>query len=77
MAPLYLQHLLNDYNPVRQLRSSSKQLFLPYNVSTKSYGYRAFQHAVPQLWNKLPENIKECTTVDSFKSMLKSHLFKI
>lgn len=77
LAPLYLQQLLNEYHPIRQLRSSSRQLFVPLTVSTISYGHRAFQYAVPQLWNKLPINIKECSSLDMFKPLLKSYLFQM
>ena len=69
LAPLYLQQLLNEYHPIRQLRSSSRQLFVPLTVSTISYGHRAFQYAVPQLWNKLPINIKECSSLLIYSSL--------
>ena len=75
LAPLYLQDLLQEYQPSRQLRSSSKHLLTPFTVVTKSYGHRSFQYSIPHLWNQLPSNIKECSSLDQFKSLLKSHLF--
>ena len=75
LAPHYLQQLLQEYHPSRLLRSSTKQLLLtPHNVVTKSYGQRSFQYSIPHLWNQLPDDIRECSSLDQFKSLLKSHL---
>ena len=30
----------------------------------------------PRLWNELPEDIKQAKSVDTFKGLLKTHLFK-
>ena len=75
LAPHYLQQLLQEYQPSRLLRSSTKQLLTPHNVVTKSYGQRSFQYSIPHLWNQLPDDIRECSSLDQFKSLLKSHLF--
>ena len=40
-----------------------------------TWGTRAFAHAGPTLWNNLPSVIKHCSSSDSFKSGLKTHLF--
>ena len=42
---------------------------------TKFYGQRSFQYASPRLWNSLPNNLKDCATLEQFKSQLKTHLF--
>ena len=44
-------------------------------VVTKSYGARSFQVAAPELWNSLPEFVKEAVTPAQFKNRLKTHLF--
>ena len=75
LAPHYLQQLLQEYQPSRLLRSSTNQLSKPQNVVTKAYGQRSFQFLIPHLWNQLPSNIRECSSLDQFKSLLKSHLF--
>ena len=41
-----------------------------------SYGGRAFSFAAPKLWNSIPEEFKKAKTVDSFKTKLKTFLFK-
>ena len=40
------------------------------------YGERSFQKVGSKLWNELPFEIKNCTTLDSFKVYLKTFLFK-
>ena len=42
----------------------------------KSYGYRAFAVSAPELWNKLPDDIRSCDNLNIFKRKLKTHLFK-
>ena len=44
-------------------------------VSTLSYGHRSFRKASADLWNKLPQHIKYCQTINQFKTSLKTHLF--
>ena len=38
---------------------------------------RSFCKASAELWNRLPLNVKNCQTVNLFKTSLKTHLFKI
>jgi hypothetical protein len=40
------------------------------------YGDRAFMKAAPVLWNSLPLDVKCAKTLDSFKIVLKTHLYK-
>ena len=40
------------------------------------YGERSFQKVGPKLWNELPQEIKNCMSLDSFKVYLKTFLFK-
>ena len=37
---------------------------------------RAFSHAAPVTWNKLPLFIRQSTTVETFKKLLKTELFR-
>ena len=43
----------------------------------KSYGDCAFGVAAPTLWNRLPANIRNVLSLEKFKSLLKTHLFKV
>ena len=55
LAPQYIQDLINDYTPQRNLRSGSKCLLETPNYNLESYGKRAFSvaHACGTLfqWN--------------------------
>ena len=45
---------------------------------TQKYaGHRAFPVAAPQLWNNLPIYIRRAPKVDTFKTLVKTYLFKI
>ena len=62
----------------RVLRSSSTA-HLEFNtgpIPRTRYGKRAFSIAAPPLWNNLPVHIRASTTLDSFKTELKTHLFR-
>ena len=77
LAPDYLASLLTFYKPVRTLRSSrSNNLSVPRS-RTSTYGDRTFACVSPRLWNQLPDFIRYSETLDSFKTRLKTHLFKI
>ena len=78
LAPSYLRELLTLYKPSRTLRSSSDKLKLeavPYNL--KTYGYRSYSIHAPILWNSLPMYIRSADSVSTFKSRLKTYLFKL
>ena len=40
----------------------------------KTYGDRAFSAAAPRLWNQLPPELRSVTSVDQFRSQLKTYL---
>ena len=76
-APLYLSQLIKPYQPSRSLRSADQFLIQKGKPRTKTYGDRAFQNCAPLLWNTLPLSIRSHETVDSFKSAIKTYLFKV
>ncbi|XP_067021901.1 uncharacterized protein [Acropora muricata] len=77
LSPVYLQELISKYSPSRKLRSSDAMLLERHSYNLKTYGSRAFRVAAPELWNKLPREIKLCDDIDSFKKKLKTYLFNI
>lgn len=77
MAPGYLSELVHSYVPSRSLRSSSKALLKIPSHKTESYGARAFSIIAPQLWNELPQNIRQAQSINHFKNSAKTHLFNI
>ncbi|KAK0152032.1 hypothetical protein N1851_006603 [Merluccius polli] len=76
-APPYLSNLLRPYIPPRSLRSSSAALLSTPSFSLTSLGARAFSCSALRLWNSLPLHICTLDSIDTFKSHLKTHLFKL
>ena len=75
-SPIYIQDLIRRYTTSRTLRSSSDTFRLCHvSHNLKSYGSRAFAVSAPELWNKLPIDIRNCDNLNVFKRKLKTHLF--
>ena len=75
-APVYLRELLKPYSTGRNFRSEGKNLLAIPRTSTAA-GDKAFSVAAPKLWNTLPLNIRDCTSLLTFKNNLKTYLFTI
>ena len=45
-------------------------------VKYKTFTARTFSHAAATLRNELPKNFRESKTLDKFKELLKTHLYK-
>ena len=77
-GPEYIRDLLSFHTPSRTLRSSSDTLLLQLpRTKLKTYGDKSFSVLVPAEWNKLPISIRSSLSLFSFKSMLKTHFFKL
>ena len=76
LGPLHLSELLRPHIPTRNLRSSKKKLLIVPKCNLKTYGCRAFSHRAPTLWNALPDDIRQVELLETFKSKLKTHLFR-
>ena len=76
LSPTYLSDLLTVRQSTYNTRSSS-QAILHTPRMYKSVGDQAFSAFAPKLWNNLPINLKQCTSLNSFKKLLKLHLFKV
>jgi hypothetical protein len=77
LAPVYLADLLKTYVPSRPLRSVQQHKLVQPKSRLTKFGDRAFSICAPRLWNRLPCEIKEAGSVDIFKGLLKTHLFKL
>ena len=76
MAPCYLCDLLQVHVPLRSLRSGDQNLLtVPFTTSSITIN-RAFSVAGPRLWNNLPYAIRSSSSLNVFKSNLKTHLFR-
>ena len=74
-APVYLQEIIQSYKPKRNLHSNSQNLLNQIRVRTKLFGDRAFAKAAPELWNSLPQSLRDITSLDQSKLRLKTFLF--
>ena len=74
-APKYLCELISIKKPSRSLRSNTSIVLHRKKANTVTYGQRSFHHAAPELWNQLPSHVKNATSLQQFKSLLKAHLF--
>ena len=79
MAPAYTSDLINVRKHARySLRSNSGIILLhPAEKMKKSFGDRSFSVAAPTLFNALPESLRNIDSILTFKSCLKTHLFKL
>jgi exonuclease III len=75
-APTYISDLLHVSKKTRTLRSNNQLLLDVPKCRLATYGYRSFSYAAPLLWNALPEDCRRATSVELFKSLLKTNLFK-
>ena len=74
-SPTYIHELITRYVPSRSLRLSSTLSLNPVSFNLKTYGSRAFSVLAPELWNKLPDDIRSCENLRLFKHKLKTYLF--
>ena len=74
-APIYISELITRHKP-RSLRIPSDNLLQERSSRMVNYGDRRFAVCAPRLWNSLPLQIRNSTTIRHFKSQLKTHLFK-
>ena len=79
VAPQYLLDLIKIKESSRyQLRSYRGILLMDNTYRTKkTLGDRAFENAAPKVWNRLPIEIRQCQSLNIFKVLLKTHLFKL
>ena len=74
-APSYLSSLLSHYAPSRHLRSSDRHLLSVPRIRT-SIGSKGFRYSGPLFWNNLPDSLRSIDTFSSFRSHLKTCLFR-
>ena len=75
-GPAYLSELLHVYTLSHTLRSSSDTRILKIQqYKRKSHGFGAFSCLGPHIWNSLPQDLRHCSTLSSFKAKLKTFLF--
>ena len=70
-APIYISELVR-YSNLSGSRNPSLQTYM----SKSCMGDRAFISCAATLWNKLPPDVKCSSSLASFKTRLKTHLFE-
>ena len=78
LAPEYITSLLSPANSLNCLRSADDESLLHIDFTySRRMGDRAFSVYAPKMWNALPKDIRESTSLNTFKSKLKTYLFNI
>lgn len=78
-APDYLNKLrsvgaASKYN----LKSNDELLLSPPKLKTlKTLGDLAFVSATPKLWSSLPNESRNAKSVEHFKKLVKTHIFRV
>ena len=73
--PVYLHETLSIPSHSIFTRSSQSRA-LSKHVTHTNAGSRAFSVAAPKLWNLLPPSIRTAPSIPTFRSRLKTHLFR-
>ena len=75
-VPLNLSELLHLYSPFcSPCSASDTKIFSVPEVCRRTLGERSFQYIRPAIWNSLSFSVRHATSLSSFKSNLKTHLF--
>ena len=77
LAPKYLSNLLPSRTSSRMLRSSQSVNIIGAYFKNSQCQWSSFSSIGPRAWNSLPTRVKTAQSLDSFKSLLKTHLFTI
>lgn len=78
LAPKYISDMLTSSKVTRySLRSADSNTLNVPRTKCKTFGDRAFAVCGPRLWNQLPSHLRKINNIDSFKTLLKTHLFKL
>ena len=75
-APAYMGSMVSLYTPGRALRAVSAIVRLAVPDTRLFREGRCFSVSTPALWNALPHHLHHCWTLQTFKTKLKTHLFR-
>jgi hypothetical protein len=74
-SPSYIAQMFSYYVPARPLRSSNDTSRLVIHKFNTLAGERRFSVAAEKAWNDLPQHIRGASSTNTFKKLLKTHLF--
>src|SRR4029434_2900685 len=75
-APPYMQERITPQTSTRTLSTTTSTLLRVPTIKLRTMGDRAFCSGAPCLWNSLPDHLRATQTLDSFKTGLKTFLFR-
>ena len=75
-SPECINELINVYTPTRNLRSADTCVLVKPTMFRK-VGEQSFTYSAPLFWNSLPGHVRGTDSKDSFKSCLKTCLFRM
>ena len=76
-TPNYISAMLHVKPVQRRLRSTSSSPLLTEPRTQATFADKSFSCYAPHLWNQRPELMKTTVSVESFKKLLKQHLFEL
>ena len=56
---------------------TTSQLLLQTTPTRTVLSQRGFSSSAPRVWNSLPDKLQSCSTLDTFRRTLKTHLFSV
>ena len=75
-VPVYMSSMVSQYTPGRALRSASATMRLSVPRTRLDCADRCFSVSAPAFWNALPPHLHHCSTLQTFKTNLKTHLLR-
>ena len=71
LCPTYISNIFKEPNSNYNLRQAD---FSIPSYETVTYGKHSIRYLGPKLWTKLPKNIRDVTTLTSFKSKIRNSI---
>ena len=71
LAPEIMKKVFEIQNPAYNFRSETIH-FKRENVKTTHYGIQLVRYLGPKIWDMVPNNIKNCSSLNKFKNSIKS-----
>ncbi|KAJ8029669.1 hypothetical protein HOLleu_29120 [Holothuria leucospilota] len=77
LSPHYLSDAFQPNKPRRALTSRGSHSLVVPGTRTVVYTDKTFLSVAAGLWNKIPNDTKDCRNLNTFKKHLKTYLFSM
>ena len=71
LAPEIMKEVFEIQNPAYNFRSEATH-FKRENVKTTHHGIQSVRYLGPKIWDTVPNNVKNCSSLNKFKNSIKS-----